>query len=208
MNSQGAWSETDAAARLSCSAVVGGGAARDADADEEAAVRAVPPLPALDVATADLAALRALSDADVDALLADSARLDAFAAALPPLVDNSAAAARCRALAAELRALQAQTAPLRAAAAEQHAALEAAAARHRAALEAQRAADAHLSAAGLADALAAAEAAADADGAALVDQLRAGQLEPDAFARAYLAARTEAYTRRMKHAALTQQPFP
>lgn len=196
--------ETDETARLSCSAVVGG--ARDVDADE--AAHAVPPLAQIDLDTRAIPELSALSDADVDALLADSALLDAFAAALPPVVDNAPAAARCRALEAELKALAAQTAPLFAEAAAQRAALDAASARHRAAVDAQRAVDARLSAAGLAAVLEAADAAADAASAELVDKFRAGELAPEAFARAYHAARTELYTLRMKRAALTQQPFP
>lgn len=197
-------SETDETARLSCSAVVG--AARDVDAEE--AARAVPPLPQLDLDTLDIPELRALSDADVDAMLADSALLEAFADSLPAVVDNAPAAERCRKLAAELRALEAETAPLWAEAATARAALDAASARHSAAVAAQRDVDARLSAAGLADVLEAAEAAADAAGSDLVDQLRAGQLAPEAFARKYLDARTESYTFRMKRAALTQQPFP
>ena len=197
-------SEADETARLSCSAVVG--AARDVDAEE--AARAVPPLPQLDLDTLDIPELRALSDADVDAMLADSALLEAFADSLPAVVDNAPAAERCRKLAAELRALEAETAPLWAEAATARAALDAASARHSAAVAAQRDVDARLSAAGLADVLEAAEAAADAAGSDLVDQLRAGQLAPEAFARKYLDARTESYTFRMKRAALTQQPFP
>ena len=136
-------SETDETARLSCSAVVG--AARDVDAEE--AARAVPPLPQLDLDALDIPELRALSDADVDAMLADSALLEAFADSLPAVVDNAPAAERCRKLAAELRALEAETAPLWAEAATARAALDAASARHSAAVAAQRDVDARLSAA-------------------------------------------------------------